>query len=203
MHNQPTGPQPDAPQQRKRTARRRTRAASPRRPDPLSDLVTDHRRLRRLLTRLARAQDPGVRELLFQDIQDEFHVHARLEEDILYPAFREVAARPDERRLYFEATEAHAAIARLAEAMRHTETHSEAFSAQSSRLRDYVAQHADDEEQRMFPLARRLLSRGELTDVGRIMRRRRAALMGDPYASASSIDWPGFLPGSKRPGPGR
>ena len=77
--------------------------------DAITLLTADHKKVRPLLGELeetsARAVDK--RGELLQTIELELKVHAKIEEEIFYPAFQKAAEKQDDKKLYYEALEEH------------------------------------------------------------------------------------------------
>jgi hypothetical protein len=59
-------------------------------------LRQDHQHVQDLFLRLQQAGSGDERQSLFDEIHDELEVHAQLEEEIFYPAVRQVSARVDD-----------------------------------------------------------------------------------------------------------
>jgi len=135
--------------------------------DATALLKADHKRIRVLLGELeessARAEDK--RDELLQTIERELKIHAKIEEEIFYPAFREAAKKEDDKKLYYEALEEHHVVDTVLAELREAEPASEQFAAKGKVLKDLVEHHAEEEETEMFPRARKLLSREELREL--------------------------------------
>lgn len=124
----------------------------------LGDLRHDHRAMEALLASLVKATAAAERRDLFARVRHEIEAHARVEDEVFYPAYKlAVAGHDDERALVFTAVEEHAAVATLLAKMATTDPASEAFAAQARLLEDLVARHGHEEELRMFPAAARAL----------------------------------------------
>src|ERR1044071_4862949 len=65
-------------------------------------LMADHKKVRGLLAALEKTTERSAerRTKLLQQIEDEFNVHATIEEEIFYPAYRDAVKKKDDRVLY-------------------------------------------------------------------------------------------------------
>jgi hemerythrin-like domain-containing protein len=135
--------------------------------DAITLLTADHKKVRPLLGELeetsARAVDK--RGKLLQTIELELKVHAKIEEEIFYPAFQKAAEKQDDKKLYYEALEEHHVVDTVLAELKDTAPASEEFAAKAKVLKDLVEHHAEEEETEMFPRARKLMSRGELVEL--------------------------------------
>ena len=146
-------------------------------PGVLGELSADHARVRNLLSRLEGEQDPDLRARLFHQVDLELWVHARIEEEIVYPAFREAAAARGDRVLYFEHLEEHRMVDRLLEDMRRTDCGTDVFAAQCKVLREQVTHHADEEEAVLWPRCLSLLDSQRLEQLAISCQDRRLELL--------------------------
>ena len=136
--------------------------------DVIALLKEDHAKVLEMLEKLlekksARAQKS--RQQLFSEIEIEIEMHARVEEEIVYPAFLELVNKGD-RHLYFEAQEEHALVRRVLDEMDATSPKDEEFAARAKVLKDLVEHHAEEEEKEMFPLLRSETEIQRLRELG-------------------------------------
>jgi hemerythrin-like domain-containing protein len=132
--------------------------------DAIALLKEDHKKVRALLGELEETSARAVakREELLKTIERELKVHAKIEEEIFYPAFREAAEKQDDKKLYYEALEEHHVVDTVLAELKEAVPASEEFAAKAKVLKDLVEHHAEEEETEMFPRARKLMSREEL-----------------------------------------
>lgn len=73
--------------------------------DAIALLKEDHERVRELLGELEETSDraEGKRQTLLATIEEELTIHTKIEEDIFYPAFFDVAKTNDDKEMYYEA----------------------------------------------------------------------------------------------------
>jgi hemerythrin superfamily protein len=144
------------------------------------DLLTkDHANVRELLDTLAATKARGAqkRATLFAKIDQELKAHATIEEEIFYPAYREAAKKHDDVKLFFEATEEHALVDIVLGALEAGDPSTEEYGAKCKVLKDLVEHHAEEEEEMMFPRAKKLLGRVRLLELGAEMRSRKDQLL--------------------------
>ncbi|TFZ04160.1 hemerythrin domain-containing protein [Ramlibacter humi] len=116
---------------------------------------------------------PRVKKGLADNICLALEVHAQLEEEIFYPALREVS--PDE--FTEKAQPEHDRMRELIAQLRALQSTDPAFDNTLFELMQAVLHHVADEETQLLPKAERLLS-GQLSEMGAHMTRRRMQLVG-------------------------
>ncbi len=115
---------------------------------------------------------PRLKRGLARSVCLALEVHAQLEEEILYPAVREVSQSDFLRRAPSEHDAMRDLIAQLRQTPADSPTHDATFMA----LMREVMHHVADEETLFLPEAERVL-RGRLGELGAQMMQRRLALM--------------------------
>lgn len=145
------------------------------------DLLTrDHEVVRDLLSDLSETTDRATkrRQDLLEKIGRELRVHAKIEEEIFYPALRDAARNKEQQKLVHEALEEHRAVEELVlPDLEKTKVDTVQFGGRAKVLKDLVEHHAEEEEQEMFEQARELLSEEELQELGARMQARKDELM--------------------------
>ena len=147
--------------------------------DAIALLKQDHKAVKALLTELAdttnRAQK--TRTELLQKIATEIKVHAAIEEEIFYPAFKAAGEKADDGKMFFEALEEHRAAGDLVlPDLLKTDVQSDQFGGRAKVLKELIEHHADEEEKEMFPRARELMDKAQLEQLGERMAQRKAEL---------------------------
>ena len=135
--------------------------------DVIALLKEDHAKVREMLDKLYEGKSRGQksRQQLFTEIEIEIEMHARVEEEIVYPAFLELVEK-GERHLYFEAQEEHALVRRVLDEMDAGSPEDEEFTARAKVLKDLVEHHAKEEEREMFPILRSQMEAQRLRELG-------------------------------------
>ena len=143
--------------------------------DPILLLEADHRRFETLLkdgeATTERAKK-GRSEIL-KALTSELTAHEAIEEKLLYPALTPFAAAHD---LVLESTQEHHVADILVKELHKLEKDDEQWGAKFKVLTENVAHHISEEEHRMFPIARGVLSREELLAIGAQMKALKADL---------------------------
>jgi len=148
--------------------------------DAITLLKNDHDTVEAQLSELAESTPRAVKKRteLLEKIRVELKAHTTIEEEIFYPAFKAKGDQSDDAKLYFEALEEHRAAGELVlPDLLGTAVDSEKFSGRAKVLRELVTHHADEEEKKMFPRAKKLLSKEELVTLGEHMATRKAELV--------------------------
>lgn len=142
-------------------------------------LKQDHEHVRDLLTKLVETTTRAkkTRTELLTRLELELEVHTRIEEEILYPAFKD-AGGSDEAKMYFEAKEEHRAVSELVlPDILQTDPESDQFAGRAKVLKELVEHHVEEEESEMFKKARKLFSKDELVELGERLEERKRELL--------------------------
>ena len=103
------------------------------------------------------------REELFAQLKNELDVHARIEEEILYPVLEEFDETRD---ISLEAYEEHALVKQLLEELASAPKDDEQWTAKFTVLKENIEHHVEEEEGEMFKKARKVLSEDEIEELG-------------------------------------
>jgi hemerythrin superfamily protein len=146
-------------------------------PNAIDLLIADHDRLRQILPKLA---DPEIaadeRKKYLEAVEQELKMHALIEEEIFYPAWKDATRERAKLDMYFEAIEEHHVIDMVLPELGPLDPSSDGFRAKASVLRELVEHHAKEEEEDMFPASRELLGETKLNELGTRMTARREEL---------------------------
>lgn len=139
-------------------------------------LKEDHKEVKALFKKyekLAKAEAPAAeREALAKEICTMLTVHAQIEEEIFYPAAREVLPEED---LVDEATVEHASAKDLIAQIEGMSAEEDLYDAKVKVLGEYIDHHVKEEEEEMFPKVRRPM---DIKQVGAQLQARKDELMG-------------------------
>jgi hypothetical protein len=114
-------------------------------PDAISLLKADHRKVEDLFARFEKARDGKRKQALVQEICTELSIHAMLEEEIFYPACKDRIEDEDIlEESYVEHDGAKVLIAELLE----SEPDAEFYDAKVSVLSEIIKHHVKEEEKR-------------------------------------------------------
>lgn len=116
-------------------------------------LRADHERVKSLFQEFERADDDesDEKETLAQNAFMELDIHAKVEEEIFYPAVREQAGEVG-RELVDEGLEEHQAVKELIGELKSMSIDDDEYDSKFQDLVDNVLHHAEEEEGTMFPL---------------------------------------------------
>ena len=172
------------------TARRRKPAARSRPPTSPNDAIAllkgDHRRVAAMFLQFDRMKADGSRkEALVAKICQELTVHARVEEEIFYPAARSVL---ENAALIDEADVEHASAKALIAELRSAKPGDDHYDAKVKVLGEYVRHHVKEEQDELFPKLRRTAL--DMVVLGERMAARKhelAALFANPAATEDAM----------------
>ena len=128
-------------------------------------LKADHKKVAGIFEKLEPTTERGVktREDLFAQLKNELDVHARVEEEIFYPALKEADETHD---IVLEAYEEHAVVKTLLAELDELAKDDETWGAKLKVLQEMVEHHVEEEEGEMFPKAKEVLSAEEIEALG-------------------------------------
>ena len=130
--------------------------------DALELLKQDHAKVKKLFEE-AESADEREQKAIFTQIKTELEIHAQIEENVFYPAMDRFNELKD---MVRESLEEHSKMKTLLQEMA-TLSDSEDFQDKLEELIDNVEHHAEDEEEgKMFPKVRELVSANELQKLG-------------------------------------
>jgi hemerythrin superfamily protein len=140
-------------------------------------LKEEHAAVNELMTRLARtrADDVGQSERrreLFEKIRTDLLTHASAEETTFYARLK---SRPETSSLIDESIGEHQSMEDLIEELTRLGTDSLIFDSRFQELVANVRHHVDEEENRLFPRAKDVLTSEEIEDLDEAFRTQKAA----------------------------
>jgi len=133
--------------------------------DAFELLKQDHEKVAGILDKLEPTTERGVktRDELFAQLKQELDIHARIEEEILYPVLKETKETED---ITLEAYEEHNVVKTLLAQLEELPKDDETWGAKLTVLRENVEHHVEEEEGEMFKKARKALSQEEIDELG-------------------------------------
>lgn len=140
--------------------------------DAIKLLKEDHREVKAWFTQYEKLENESEKQALAKKICAALTVHAKIEEEIFYPALRK---NIDDEDLLDEAEVEHASAKQLIAEILSMSPKDHLFDAKVKVLGEYVMHHVQEEEQEMFPEARE--SDVDLGAVGEKLSKRKAELM--------------------------
>lgn len=140
--------------------------------DAIALLKADHGTVSGLFAAYEKTQSSNKKKALVAEICTELSVHAQIEEEIFYPAFKAVLK---DKLLVPEATVEHASLKDLIGQIEGVEPDGEIYDAKVKVLSEYVKHHVKEEQDEMFPKAK--ASSLDLVELGARMTARKADLL--------------------------
>ena len=135
----------------------------PQKVDALTLLKKDHDLVKDLMQRVEKEKDVEERTSMFEQLIDELTIHERIEEEIFYPALQKL---PKAKEDVLESFEEHHLVDQIVTGLDNTPLDAETWPAKFTVLRENVEHHIQDEEEKLFPKAEKLLGREKLGELG-------------------------------------
>ena len=161
---------------RRRTASRSRSGASQRQQDAIALLRADHKNVSDMFDEYERRKgrlSPDKKLEMVQTICRELEVHTMIEEEIFYPAARQVVKEED---LLDEAMIEHGSAKELIRQLQDGQPGDELYDARVKVLGEYVKHHVKEEQGKLFPMVQK--SRLDTRGLGEELMRRKQELMG-------------------------
>lgn len=154
-------------------------AARARRPDAITLLKADHAEVKKCFKAyqklVDKEADSAERKAMAEQICLLLSVHAQIEEEIFYPAAREVLG--DEVDLVDEADVEHASAKDLIAQIRAGQPDDDHYDAKVKVLGEYIDHHVEEEQNEMFPKVKE--AGLDTKAVGQQLSERKEALMAE------------------------
>jgi hemerythrin superfamily protein len=146
--------------------------------DVIELLEKDHAKVRELFKRFNKGNGRGRAASTVDAICSELEMHAQLEEEIFYPAVRELG---DEKldSLVDESLEEHGKVKEQVSALRQSSRDGDELESQVSELEECVEHHVDEEEGEMFPRLEEVMDDENREELGRRIRMRKGDMSGE------------------------
>lgn len=144
-------------------------------PNAITMLKSDHAMIKRLMRELGETSERATkqRETLVQQIEQVVKMHAQIEEEVFYPAFKARTRNTEEEDLFYEAAEEHHVVDMVLPALKAANPKSHEFTAKAKVLKDLLEHHIKEEETQMFAHARQVFSEDQLRELGDLMQARK------------------------------
>ncbi|WP_439878737.1 hemerythrin domain-containing protein [Pseudomonas prosekii] len=134
-------------------------------------LKADHERVKAILTQLSDSTERAVKKRveLINKLEMEITIHTRLEEEVLYPAYKKAGGKEVEV-MYYEAKEEHRTVDSLVlPDLKVTDPSTPEFAGRVKVVKELLEHHIEEEETEMFPQAKKLLGKAALEELGQQM----------------------------------
>ena len=128
-------------------------------------LKQDHETVAGLLEKIDQTTERGIktREDLFTKLKTELDVHAKIEEEIFYPALEN---EEETRDITLEAFEEHRLVKQLLGELQSMSKDAEEWTAKFTVLKENIEHHVEEEEGEMFESARKVLNKEDQESLG-------------------------------------
>jgi hemerythrin superfamily protein len=144
-------------------------------------LKADHQKVKAILAQLSESTDRATKKRteLLDKLEMEISIHTKLEEEILYPAFKQAGTREQDV-MYFEAKEEHRTVDSLVlPDLKQTDPGTPEFAGRVKVVKELLEHHIEEEETELFPQAKKLLGKARLDDLGEQMESMKASFKKD------------------------
>ena len=131
-------------------------------------LKKQHKSVKALFKKVENTKDARRRRQLMDEITNELKIHTKIEEEIFYPAVREIGTSKAEE-LVDESFEEHHVVDLVLAELPKVDPEDDRFAAKMTVLSELVQHHADEEEEEMFPMCEKKLGRERLQQLGEQM----------------------------------
>jgi len=156
--------------------------------DAITLLKDDHKKVKALLKELEGMDDaaPSEKRAKAETVIRELMVHETIEEQVFYPAFKK-AADEEGQALVAESKEEHHVVDLLMDELQAVDLDDPQFDAKMKVLQENVEHHIEEEEEKMFPDARKLLGNAKLQELGLAMEELKKSLLRSPGQKRESF----------------
>ena len=136
--------------------------------DGLTLLEQGHKVVKEILAEGEKTTERGekTRSELFARLKRELTIHEEMEEQVLYPALREISKSRD---IALEGYEEHHVVDEILTELEETPPSDETWAAKFKVAKENLEHHMEEEETDMWAAARREFSEDELEDMGKRM----------------------------------
>jgi len=131
-------------------------------------LKKQHKSVKALFKKVENTEDARRRRQLMDEITNELKIHTKIEEEIFYPAVREIGTSKAEE-LVDESFEEHHVVDLVLAELPKVDPEDDRFAAKMTVLSELVQHHDDEEEEEMFPICEKKLGRERLQELGEQM----------------------------------
>ena len=123
--------------------------------EPTQLLKKQHREVEGLFKQIEKADDANRRRELLRELTTNLTLHTKIEEEMFYPAIREIETKKAEE-MVLEAYEEHAVVKLVMGTLPEVDPEDERFEAKMTVFQELIEHHVEEEEKEMFKLAKKL-----------------------------------------------
>lgn len=131
-------------------------------------LHQDHEKVKHALNQILDTTDGAekTREKLFEQVRQDLEVHTKFEEQVFYPTFRKAKDDTEAKEEIADALDEHQEAKSMLDEMARMDKTSDDFVKKVETLKKALEHHISDEEDEMFPQARKTLSDEDAMTMG-------------------------------------
>jgi len=147
-------------------------------PDIYQALHDDHEKVKANLNRILDTTNRAekTRNAILDEIKHELDLHKAFEEEVFYPSFRKAKNDKEAKEEVKDAVDEHREAEQVIEALRDMDPTTDAFVEKVQALKQMLEHHVSDEEDQIFPQARKVLSDEQARQMGEdYLERKKAA----------------------------
>src|SRR5688572_5736873 len=133
-------------------------------------LKKQHRQVEKLFKECEKTEDPKKRRQFMEQIANDLKLHTKIEEEVFYPAVREMGTSKAEE-MIDEAFEEHHVVDLVLAELPEVDPADERFVAKMTVLSELIEHHVEEEEEEMFPMAEKKLGAQRIKELGQQMER--------------------------------
>jgi hemerythrin-like domain-containing protein len=141
-------------------------------------LKKQHREVDKLFKQSLKSEKAAERRDLMDTIKAKLEVHTKIEEEIFYPAFKEIGTKKAQE-MTLEAVEEHHVVKLVLSELPKVDPEADTFQAKMTVLSELVDHHVQEEQDEMFPTAEKKLGDEALEQLGEQLTARTAELTGE------------------------
>jgi hemerythrin superfamily protein len=171
-----------ATQSSSKTSPGKSRSTTGKGPDAITLLKEDHRAAEKLFGQFEKAKDENRKKAIADQVCMELRVHMQIEEEIFYPASRDVLKDDD---IVDESVVEHAAAKDLMGEIEGMDPTDELYDAKVTVLQEQIEHHVEEEETELFPKVRK--TDMDVKAIGARLKARKEELMGQMDGEGSAV----------------
>ena len=138
-------------------------------------LRKQHKQVMKLFKEVEKTEDARGRKRLMGEIVSQLKVHTTIEEEIFYPAVREIGTEKAEEEI-LEAVEEHHVVDLVLAELPQVDPAADTFEAKMTVLKELIEHHVEEEQDEVFPMAEKRLGKERIAELGEQLEERSEAL---------------------------
>jgi hemerythrin superfamily protein len=116
-----------------------------------------------------------TQEQLFKELYTELELHAKVEEDVVYPVFKKYG---ETRQIVEESVREHKEIDRLLAELKGMRPDDQKWMGKLGELQRKVEHHVKEEEEQLFPQGRKVISEEQASQLGESFEKKKEEFRG-------------------------